>query len=278
VSAEPHAPAEWDEDLLWQAERSHRLAREFCTCEGAYHRFWGWVRVSRQNDIIEREEPLLASMMLPFLHEGARVMIGGSADPGILCAVGRIYAPRRPSLMVIDKCKAPLALIEEYAAEKRLACRTRQLDLLDLAGGEQWDQIVLHYTLDFVEPHGRARLLGNLAACLAPQGTLICTAMSGARSSHAQRLEMERAYFDHLSAALANSTSSAHARDPDFEQQLRAYAAARTKRRLNSPAMEEVYGYLKDAGLQIVSEHRSTRKLAGWSVADTRLTIVVRRA
>ena len=106
----------------------------------------------------------------------------------------------------------------------------------------------------------------------------ICTAMSGARSSDAQRLEMERAYFDHLSATLANSASSAHAREPDFEQQLRAYAAARTRRRLNSPAIEEIHGYLKAVGLQIVSEHRSTRKLAGWNVADTRLTIVARRA
>ena len=131
----------WNEDLHWQARRGMELGHAYCTCEGHYHSLWGALRIAGVNNSLKGEEPLLASLVLPFLRDDARVMIGGSADPGVLCAIGRIYAPRMPAMTIIDRCKAPLALIREFVEGKGLECRTLNLDLLDLDEREQWDQI-----------------------------------------------------------------------------------------------------------------------------------------
>lgn len=83
------------------------------------------------------EEPLMATVTTPLIGDRARVMIAGSADLGLLCFIGRCAAPRDPEIKVIDRCRAPLALIEEFAAQRGIACTTRRANLLDLDGREQ---------------------------------------------------------------------------------------------------------------------------------------------
>jgi hypothetical protein len=109
-------PNPWNEDLAWQALRGLELGAALCECEGFYHTLWGALRIAGLNNTMKGEAPILTSLMSPYLRDDAHVMIGGSADPGVLCGIGRIYAPRLPRFTVIDKCGAPLALINEFAA------------------------------------------------------------------------------------------------------------------------------------------------------------------
>ena len=83
-----------------------------------------------------------------------------------------------------------------------MACRTLNLDLLDLDGSEQWDQIVLHYTPDFVAADIRARFFRSLALSLAPGGTLVCAAMTGTRFTGDRGQELASVYFDYGLRAL----------------------------------------------------------------------------
>jgi hypothetical protein len=55
----------------------------------------------------------------------------------------------------VDRCNAPLALIAEFAASRNVSCRTLNADLLAIDGREQWDNILLHYTPDFVDTASR---------------------------------------------------------------------------------------------------------------------------
>jgi acetyltransferase len=127
-------PDAWSEDLLWQAQRALELGRTLCSCNGYYHALWGTLRATGVMGSLKSEETLLASLVLPFIRDHARVMIAGSADPGVLCAVGRVYGPRSPNITIIDRCAAPLQLIREFAAAKQLTCRTLNADLLELDG------------------------------------------------------------------------------------------------------------------------------------------------
>ena len=136
----------WSEDLVWQARRGLDLGSALCSCEGHYHTLWGSLRLAGLNNTMKGEAPILTSLMSPYLRDDARVLIGGSADPGVLCGIGRIFAPHIPALTVIDKCRAPLALIREFVSARAVACRTLNRDLLELDGSEQWDQIILHYS------------------------------------------------------------------------------------------------------------------------------------
>jgi SAM-dependent methyltransferase len=199
----------------------------------------------------------------------------------VLSAIGRIYAPRMPAFTVIDKCRAPLALIEEVTSAKGVACRTLHRDLLDLDGSEQWDQIVLHYTADFMGEDLRGPLFQNLARSLAPGGTLICATMTGASPPPEQRADMEAAYVVQSMTHLKDTPMAAFSRTPEFEHKIRAYAACRTIRRLTLPGPELLCDLAQQAGFRILQKHqtaRARRILAGMDVIDTSSIIVAHRS
>lgn len=267
----------WSEDLASQARRGRELGNSLCACDGHYHALWGSLRLAGVNNTMKGESAHLAELMAPLLRDNMRVMIGGSADPGVLCGIGRVYAPRIPLFTVIDKCPAPLALIEEFASAKDVPCRTLHLDLLDLDGSEQWDQIVLHYTADFMDANLRSRLFRNLAHSLAPGGTLICATMTGASPPPDRRPEMEAAYIARATALLMDTPMAAYACAPEFEHKLRAYAACRTIRRLTLPTAELICKLAEDAGLRVLQMHQTARERrshAGMDVVDTSSIIV----
>ncbi len=267
----------WTEDLAWQARRGFELGSTLCACDGFYHTLWGSLRLAGLNNTMKGEAPILASLLAPYLADKVRVMIGGSADPGVLCGIGRIYAPHMPILTVIDKCRTPLALIREFAAAKGLECRTLKRDLLELDGSQTWDQIVLHYTPDFIDAGSRGALFRSLAGSLAPGGILVCAAMTGASIPFDKRPEMEAAFFARAVAALKDTPMADLARTPAFEQQLGSYTAGRTLRRLMLPTTDDICELLQDAGLRVLQKHATSRArqlLVGMDVVDTSSIII----
>ena len=281
MAAETSTHKIWNEDLPSQARRAVAVGLALCACEGHYHSLWGSLRAAQVSNGLKAEEPLLASLIAPFIRDDARVMIGGSADTGVLCAIGRIYAPSRPAITVIDRCKAPLELIREFTAAKGLACRTLNLNLLDLDGSEQWDQIVLHYTTDFVEPHLRGRLFRTLARSLASGGTLICAAMTGTKVAGDDRQELGSVFLTYSLRALQNSPLADLTQSPEFGKMLQSYAAGVSRRRMGLPTREKLRESLRSAGLLIISENTTPRRqrfVEGAAIVDSNSIIVASRS
>lgn len=281
MAVQASAHERWIEDLPAQARRALILGRAHCVCEGHYHTIWGSLRAADVANSLKREETLLNSLIAPLVRSNAKILIGGAADPGVLCAFGRIYAPQLPAFTIIDRCRAPLALIGEFAGAKGFACRTLNGDLLDLYGREQWDQIVLHYTPDFFAPERHAPLFRSVARSLAPNGTLILAAMTGAQGSGEQLQTLGSVYFDYGLSAIRNSTLADLTEDPDFMQMLRIYAMQWGRRRMNLPTLEALHASLHGAGLRILSEHNLPRKhrVAGdANVVDSTSIIVASHA
>lgn len=279
MAAEALAHVRWNEDLPSQARRALGVGRTLCACDGHYHALWSSLRAADVANSLKREEPRLASLIAPFVRDGARVMIGGSADTGVLCAIGRIYAPQTPSLTVIDRCRAPLQLIAEFTAANGIACRTVNFNLLDLDGKEQWDLIVLHYTPDFLEPRVHERLFRSVALSLAPGGALILAAMTGAQVNGDRFQTLASVYYDYGLGALQNSALSDLAENPEFRDMLRAYAARWGQRRMNSPSGDDLRSSLHNAGLHILSDYSSPRRhrnVGGAALVDSTSIIVAR--
>ncbi len=277
MAAETPAHERWTEDLPAQARRALAVGQALCACEGHYHTLWGCLRAAEVSNSLKAEEPLLASLIAPLVRDNARVMIGGSADPGVLCAIGRIFAPRFPANTIIDRCPAPLELIREFTAAKGFACRTVNFDLLDLDGSETWDQIVLHYTPDFLAPQIHGRLFRSLALSLAPGGALIFAAMTGTHVVGDHQHALGSVYFDYSLRAIQNSVLADLAESPEFLEMLKSYAARWAMRRMNLPKIEELRDSLDGAGLRIVSEHSSPRKhrvVGGATLVDSTSIIV----
>jgi len=242
------------EDLQWQAQRALELGRTLCECEGRHHLSFAVLRATGMTSI-GPEEPLMAGVMTPLIGDHARVMIAGSADLGLLCFVGRCAAARHPDITVIDRCRAPLALIEEFAALRGIACRTRSADLLALDGREQWDVILVHHTAEFFDGPARARFFKTIAASLAPGGSLVCAAMTGQKLAREKQAELEAEFRDHSVNAFRRLPIALQEQGPEFEPLLGHYAKARASRRMGYPDDDEFYDDLRGARLRIVSEH-----------------------
>jgi hypothetical protein len=186
-----------------------------------------------------------------------------------------------PAFTVIDRCKAPLALIGEFAALRDVECRTLNMDLLDLDGSEQWDQIVLHYTADFMSASARSRLFKSLADSLAPGGTLVCATMTGASIPLDRQDEMAAAFYARAVAALKDTPMAVQAQTPEFDHKLRGYSEYRTIRRLRLPTAEGLCDFAQDAGLRVLQKHetaRARRLLVGMDVVDTSSIIIASRS
>ena len=272
MAAETSMHERWSEDLLSQARRAVAVGHALCTCEGHYHTLRGILRAAEIGDRLRAEEPLLATLIFPFIQEEAHVLIGGSADQGVLCSVGRIYAPSRPAITIIDRCKAPLSLIQEFVAAKGLACRTLNMDLFDLDGSEQWDQILLHYTPDFVDPRDHGGFFRRLALSLTPGGTLVCAAMTGMGVAGDLRQDLASLYFNYCLRALQSSALADLAGSPEFVQMLERYAERFSHRKMNLPTGDELRASLCSAGLRILGESTTPRRqrfLEGAAIVDS---------
>lgn len=259
---EAPAPDPWSEDLIWQARRGMELGRVRCACPGRYHWLYGTMRASGVVASLKSEEPRLASILRPLVREDMRVMIGGSADPGLFCALGHILRAPAADITVVDRCGAPLELIRELAEARGLRCRTLSLDLLDLNGREQWDLILSHYTLNFIAPHARARFFSGLASALAPGGTLICAVMTGKPITHEDEPLFAAAFAARAREAWAKIGLTFEDRS-ELEDLLQIYAADTTAMRLIWPSADELHARLQEAGLEIRSEQTITRD---WSL------------
>ena len=254
------AQQKWSEDLLWQAERGASLGRELCSCRGRYHALWGALRASRFLGSLHSEEAVLSSAISPLLVDETRLLIGGSADPATLCAIGRISKSNRMNVTIVDQCAAPLELINEFAMQRDIACTTHQANLLEFNSTEKWDVIFLNYTLSFIDAQDRAKFFGRLSRCLAAGGTLVCLAKTGARQISDLRDELETAWANEALKALRISELDRFMESAELEQSVRQYAAARTIRRFNIISADEIEELLLEAGLTSCSIQTTPRK------------------
>jgi hypothetical protein len=263
----------WSEDLIWQAVRGTELGRKFCTCEGYYHCLWGPLRASGAMKGLSSEEQILSGVMTPFIRQDARVLIGGSADAGVLCSLGRIYGQVKAAFTVVDKCRSPLELIREFAAAKQVLCRTLNVDILEIDGRESWDQIVLHYTANFVDADHREKFLAGVARVLEPGGTLICAVKTGEKVFSEQRETLEAGFLTRSRGDLEDFLSRRRIEIDDLEKMLRAYASAATTRRLNMSMLPEMQDTLRNVGLRVLSVHSTPRKFRYYDEGGSRTRI-----
>lgn len=252
----------WREDLVALARRGLEIGRARCACPGRYHWLYGTMRASGVVASLKSEESRLASILRPLLGDDMRIMIAGSADPGLFCALGRILRSPQADITVVDRCGAPLELIREFAQERGLRCRTLNRDLLDLDGREQWDLVLSHYTLNFVPPDRRGEFFACLASALAPGGRLVCAAMTGKAITHDDEPPLAAAFVARSHEAWTSIGLSSDDRAA-LEDLLQIYAADTTAMRLIWPQADEVRAHLRNAGFDIKSEHTVTRD---WSL------------
>jgi hypothetical protein len=226
-----------------------------------------------------QEDEALAPVLGPLMETGTRVLIAGSADTGTLCVAGRIAASRRPQFTVLDRCPAPLKLIDEFAAERNLACATLCVDLLELTAEARWDVVLVNYTLQYVSAADRGLVLKHLARALVPGGTLICVAKTGTPLSSSEAEDSQSAWLDRARRKFRAAALDLAISPSVIDDLLVVAAAGRTARRLELPTAEELAQGLRNAGLVLAHEAVSPRKrlleAEGAAPADAESSIIL---
>lgn len=244
----------WTEDLLWQAARGVELGRAYCTCPASYHELWSPLRAAGFVSPGASEFTKISSVVSPWIKRSTRLLIGGSADPGILCAIGRMAGERIPDITVIDRCRAPLELILEYASHRQVPCRTIHSDILDLDGSERWDLIFLHYTPIFVERRLQGVFFERLKHALARDGVIVCVTRTGKATENKDLDRLEEAFLAEAKNSLEASGISLPWEHAKLRQLLEGYALERVSRRLNYPTRDELEAAISGSGLCVVSK------------------------
>lgn len=270
----------WTEDLAWQAVRAQELGHRYCTCSDHYHVVWAALRAAGFLGSLRHEEDALFDVLSPFLGDRSRVLIGGSADAATLCAVKRMAGSRQPHIAVVDKCQAPLKLIEEFCALRAQPSVTIHADLFDIGQFGQWDAIVLNYTHSFIDPAVRVRFFSALASALSPGGTLVCLAKHGKGIAAGDIAKLQAAWFEGARNALRAASIGVHWSEKELDEILGQYAVSRTIRRVNIPDTDQMCRELREAGLPSTEVTATPRKWsitgAGEPVRDVETSFIIR--
>jgi SAM-dependent methyltransferase len=257
----PDAEAIWVEDLKGRAAHSANVGRMLCNCDYPYHFLWPILRAAGVTGSLRyQEEGALAPVLSPLIYDGTKILIAGSADTGTLCVAGRIAAQRQPKFSLIDRCPAPLKLVDEFTAERGIVCETLCADLTEFGEIARWDVVLINYTLQFIAPAQRPRVFKNLARALVPGGTLICVAKTANRVSEEAAAHLETRWLEKTRSKLRSAALKLPLPAAEFDNLLHQAAASRIIRRLTIPSHSEIIECMLGADLNPTEDHETPRK------------------
>lgn len=240
------------DDLQAAARASWRIAGEICTCEGAYHRVHPILRVIGVSPGIKTDRDTLNEFLPDLLRPHARILIAGTADAGLLHYLVENCPARPLSITIVDRCPAPLALIQRLNLPDGIDLEVRRLDLTALDDQDRYDLILSHDMMNFIDDATRLAVLRRFRAGLAPQGRLVLVAripQTGARDVPID--QQAEKYTEAALARLAAAPDLAAFCGEDLPVLLREHLLHRAQRPGKVADSAEIAGPIERAGLRI---------------------------
>jgi hypothetical protein len=156
---------------------------------------------------------------------------------------------------VLDRCPAPLTLVEDFAAERNISCRTLLSDLSSYSEESRWDIVIAHFTFQFISPEERFNVLERLTRSLVPGGTLICVNKEVPRISAADAAEAAEAWYQKAWRKVQAEGLESALPAPLSEQVLRRAAEGRVRRLMAISPVAELAEGMRRAGLVFIGEN-----------------------
>lgn len=162
-------------DLETIADAKNDFAFALAHCEGCadYHATRPYLLLSGERRGAARDREMFASVLRRYLPEGGSLLLGGSADAGLVATASDVLGAQLGAVAVADRCPAPLRAVGRYAARHGLAVSTFERDLTAAEPFGSYDVILAHLILGFLSPDGRIAYLKLMRSMLNPGGTLV---------------------------------------------------------------------------------------------------------
>lgn len=150
------------------------------TCDPAlgcvdYHRCWSTVRLLELDGAPPAGTKFFHRELAEFAHRpGARILISGGADSGLLALVAEAFSETAstPAFIFVDQCATPCHVNAAYAREAGMELQVLQGDIRE-ARTAPVDVIVAHSFLPFFQGQDRQLVLSAWARLLRPGGKLL---------------------------------------------------------------------------------------------------------
>lgn len=189
-------------DLDGQAHEIWRLGDQLCGDCGAYHKLRGVLLKASGLRGGKFDSETLAPFFQRLTFPGARILIAGSADAGLLRTLLDCTSARPLTITVVDLCPTPLALIDSLQAPPDVSITTQIADLTKPLAMDGFDLIFSHSMLAFVPLALRGQVLDSLGNALSADGQLVVSVMVGARTTAEDRQAARQAWYDKVLKAV----------------------------------------------------------------------------
>src|SRR5262249_54949161 len=186
----------------------------------------------------------------------------GSQDTGLLALVARAGSNICLEIVVLDRCATPLEACQRLARSWSLPIKTVRVDLMNLDMYEDFDLVLLHFTLHYIPTDRQLDVLGRLRRALRSTGRLLLLFNVGQAIAGELVSEHRDGYADwvlneleRLAVPLPESREAFHAR-------LRSHAQKRERREGTFSDPKQVHELLASAGYTV------------WDSLETPVTVI----
>jgi SAM-dependent methyltransferase len=251
------------DDLYLQAREGWRLGKALCRSCGGYHQVWGLLRASGVVGATLVDGETLGPLLDDCLAPDQSVLIAGAADAGLLQFIAASASARPLKVRVVDRCPAPLALLEAIAIPSGISLTTGKADLTRLDEPDAHDLILSHSMLYFIDPEGRLEVLRRLRSALAPGGRLVLVLRLSAPENFTEESHRQ-AWLARVHSRLALHPDLAAMAGDGLDPVLETYARARAVRLSAYATPGEVEDVLSQSGLSLVRHVVSGMSTSLW--------------
>jgi SAM-dependent methyltransferase len=238
------------EDLPQLAADSFDLAGQLCGDCKNFHMLWPYHRLAQAagGDIgIPRVQSALKSLLS---QSGRKILIGGSADSGLLAVVART-ASSGADITVLDRCETPLELCRRFASRWSLPIKTMHLDLQDLSIKSRFDVVFIHMLLQFIPSGQHLDTLVRVRRSLRPGGRMLLAFRINTHTENSPAVDSWRYYATHLIKCLKANKIPLPEPCEQLRDRLQIYVEERRERQNTYSDRAEVEALVKASGFDI---------------------------
>ena len=228
-----------------------------CTCPDHWHFMWASLKAAGLRRGVYHQYAVFKNVLANRLHAGSRIFIAGAADAGSLHVLNAVAGNTRVEFTVMDRCQAPLTMVERYGRQHRVHLSTRLGDISNLTQDTCWDVILIHNTLILMDREARINALKQAARQLAPNGVILCNVRyntpTDARDSSLQADEC---------ASIIQKLQTTFAAHPAVVELISPlilpYVKAQNESLAMRPTKDRLTDEIRQAGLEVFEEYPDT--------------------
>ncbi|RYD89034.1 MAG: class I SAM-dependent methyltransferase [Sphingomonadales bacterium] len=239
------------DDLEAQARAGWDFGEKLCTECNSYHQTWGILRAAKSTNAAENDRHLLAPLLDRQIAPGGNILIAGSADAGLLQLLVSTVSARPITISIVDRCPAPIALINALERPSGVTVDAWQCDLTAFEGAARYDLIMSHSMLPFVDPPTRVAILERLRDSLAPEGRLYVVVRTAPLVSAEVSDDHDQAWLARAMGKLSTIPELVRYCGDALPARLTQVAGSRRSRAYVFREAAEVVALLATAGLEV---------------------------